>query len=133
MWLFLSCLQCDPLIYHHDSNLLELLLLNKKTLPLRECSSFLYTCLCSHLKQPTVTLNRLLFARLLKCSESDVPEQLHLGNKAQRVKNVAKELYDGGFIMEAGALLISAQSFHSELSTLNDSLAYVSKVFSKSQ
>lgn len=110
---------------------MELLLFKKKALPLRKSNSFLFGHLCDYLKQSSVEPNGAFFARLLHCSESEVPEGLSLSDKAKRVKGVAKELYDGGFIMEAGALLISAQCFHTELATLNDSLAYVTDLFSK--
>lgn len=54
---------------------------------------------------------------------------LLLNDKAGRVKGVAKQLYSGGFIVDASALLISSQSFHRELSTLNDALIYATKLF----
>ncbi len=130
--------QLNPSVYKHDGDLLELLLLKKKALTLRKANSSLYSHLCSHLKGSKSGIdtaggpNTVLFSRLLHCSEEEVTESLSLKDRAKRVKDVARQLYDGGFILEAGALLISAQpAFHPELATLNDSLAYATKMLSK--
>lgn len=90
----------------------------------------MYSHLCHYLKDSSIKPpNMALFARLLSCPEDEVPERLGFRDRAERVKGVAKQLYSGGFVMEAGAILVSSQSFHSALSTLNDSLAYVTELF----
>ena len=109
-----------------------MLLHKKRFLPLRNSKSILYSHLCSYLqdsseKHPDIPL----FARLLRCPQEEVPERLSLRDGAERVRGMAKQLYDGGYVMEAGAILVSSQSFHSALSTLNDSLAYVTELFRK--
>ena len=125
----------DPSACTIDKDLLELLLYRKKALTLRKACSLLYSHLCSYLKgsisTDTTGPSTVLFSRLMHCSEEEVVQCLSPSSKAEQVKTVAKELYDGGYILEAGALLVSAQSFHRELSTLNDSLAYTAKLFSK--
>ena len=113
-------------------DLLELLLYKGKALPLRSSGSLLYAHLSHHLQDPSDPKPDLsLFARLLHCPEEQVPERLGFGDRAGRVKGMARQLYDGGFLMEAGAVLVSSQSFHSALSTLSDSLAYVTEVLRK--
>lgn len=109
-----------------------MLLYKKKFLPLRNSKSILYSHLCRYLqdsseKHPDTSL----FARLLHCPQGEVPQRLGLGDRAERVRGVAKQLHDSGYVMEAGAILVSSQSFHSALSTLNDSLAYVTELFRK--
>ena len=121
----------DPSFCKCDKDLLELLVYREKALFLRTVNSPLYHYLQEYLKDPhTEPPDRQLFARFLHCSESDVAERLFFHDKAKRLKNVAHQLYDGGFIMEAGTLVISAQSFHSEVSTLSDSLAFIKGLFS---
>ena len=92
---------------------------------------FLYNHMCAYIKSPSspVALDNAFFARLLRCSEGEAAEVLQLADKSGRVKGVAKQLYDGGFLIDSGALLIASQSFHRELSTLNDALAYTIKQF----
>lgn len=111
---------------------MELLLYKKKALSLRRTTNvFLYSHFRAHVKSSSsITLDKAFYARFLRCSEGEVTERLLLDDKSGRVKSVAKQLYDGGFVMDAGALLISSQSFHRELSTLNDALAYATKLFS---
>lgn len=110
---------------------MELLLYKKKALSLRRANSFLYSHICAHLKSSTsLALDRSFYARLLHCSEGEIAERLLLDDKAGRVKGVARQLYDNGFVVDASALLISAQSFHRELSTLNNALAYAKSLFS---
>ena len=92
--------------------------------------------LCAHLSQylrdsSEKEPNLALFARLLHCPEDEVLDKLGFRDRAGRVKKVAQQLYDGGYVMEAGAILVSSQSFHSAVSTLSDSLAYVTAMFSK--
>lgn len=112
---------------------MELLLYKKKALFLRRTASgFLYNHMCAYIKSSSsssVTQDNTFFARLLHCPESEVAEMLLLNNKSRRVKGVAKQLYDGGFVIDSGALLIASQSFHQELSTLNDALSYTIKQF----
>ena len=43
---------------------------------------------------------------------------------------VAKQLRDGGLIMEAGSLVLSAQQFHPTLMALNNAVSFVGKLFS---
>ena len=128
----MSFSQPDPSLYSHDEDLLEMLLYKKKFLFLRDSKSVLYSRLCDYLqdgseKHPDTPL----FARLLHCPPEEVAERLGLRDRAERVRGVARQLYDSGHVMEAGAILVSSQSFHSALSTLNDSLAYVTELFKK--
>ena len=112
---------------------MELLVHKEKILHLKVTNSFLYNHVCAHLKSSsddTVTRSPFL-ARALLCSEAELSEKLLLHDRAQRVKHIAKQLQDGGFPMDAAALLVSLQSFHRELSTLNDALTYATKLFFK--
>jgi hypothetical protein len=112
---------------------MELLLCKRKALSLRQgtTNGFLYSHLCDHIKSPSmVAVDRPFFARALQCTEDEVTERLLLENRSGRVRSVAEQLYNGGFVMDAGTLLISSQSFHRELLTLNDALAYAKRLFS---
>lgn len=110
---------------------MELLVYREKALVLRRQGSVLYPHLYKHLKDSHGDPDKALFARLLRCSDSEVVEGLGLQDRAKRVRGVAQQLYDGGFVMEAGSLLLASQSFHRELATLSDSLVYVKRLFSK--
>lgn len=138
---------------------MELLIYREKAAALRTKNSPLYHLLCNHLKAdhetpreegsggvtpgfspreegtggvvPGRRLNTALFSRLFSCPESEVAEKLLSCNKAKQVKAVSRQLYESGYIIEAATLLVSAQSFHRELSTLNDSLAYLKQLFQK--
>lgn len=126
-------LQSDHSQYRDSDDLMELLLYKKKALYLRKSASgFLYSRLCAHIKSSSsIAPNSAFFARLLRCPENEIAEMLLLNDRAGRIKDLAKQLYDGGFIMDASALLISSQTFHPELSTLNDALIYATKLFKR--
>ena len=110
---------------------MELLLYRNTIVHLRTSGSFLYSRVYSYLRSPSAAQpDKIFFARLFRCPENEVMERLLLTSKAQRVRGVARQLYDSGFVMDAGALLVSTQSFHRELTTLNDALAYATKLFS---
>ena len=99
----------------------------------RNSSPSLYSDLLNYVKNPTLETKALtvsLFSRLLHCSEVELEETLHLDNPAKRVMLVAKQLRDGGLIMEAGSLVLSAQQFHPTLMALNNAVSFVGKLFS---
>lgn len=126
-------MQVPQALSHSNGDLIELLIHRKKTLALRSISHILYNHLYDYLKDhPHEVPNTELFAKFFCCSESDVASKLFFDDKARRVRGVARQLYDGGYVMEAGSLILHAQSFHQELLTLNDSIAYVKELFSNS-
>lgn len=127
----MCCFQSHPFKYKHSDALMELLLYRNTVVYLRTSGSFLCSHVYSYLREPSAAQpDKRFYARLLHCPENEVMERLLLTDRAQRVRGVARRLYDGGFIMDAGALLVSAQSFHRELATLNDVLVYATKLFS---
>ena len=114
-----------------DDDLLELLLHRNKVLELRLNKHPLYRHLCSYIQAPSGgLLQKRLFARLLQCSEEEVDKKLCLHDKSERVKAFAEQLYQGGFSVEAGSLLLTSLGFHRELLTVTDSLAFVKNLFS---
>lgn len=115
-----------------DVDLMELLLLKKKTLCLHVARHPLYSQLHGFIqslpsKGPAC---RELFVKLLHCRDSELDERLGLSNRSQLVREIAGQLYNGGYSMEAGALFVAALGFHRELSTVTDSLSYTRKLFS---
>ena len=111
---------------------MELLLYKKKVLQLRTSQHPLYRHLYEYVQDPSSgPAQRELFAKLLCCLDSEVDEKLCVLDRSKRVKEFAEQLYNGGFTVEAGALLVSAVGFHRELATVTDSLAYIKSLFSK--
>ena len=117
----------------NDPDLLELIIVTDNTTIIRNSHPPLYSQICEHLKTaPSISnLNDQLFARVLKCSKSEVRERLDLDCPSQRVKRVAKQLYEEGFIIEAGSVVIHMQDFHSGVQTMNDAIGYIGRLFSK--
>ena len=114
-----------------DRDLMELLLHKKKAVELRTSGHPLYGHLHSYVQTASKgPIQRNLFARLLRCSEGEVDERLSIGDRGERVKTFAGQLYEGGFAVDAGALLITALGFHREVLTIADSLSYVKSMFS---
>lgn len=113
-----------------DKDLMELLLHKKKVMGLRTSEHPLYSHLHSYVQTASEgPVQRKLFARLLHCSEGDVDKRLSVKDTGERVKAFARQLYEGGFTVEAGALMVTALGFHRELLTVTDSLAYVNSLF----
>ena len=117
----------------NDPDLLELIIVTDNTAIIRNIHPPLYSQLCEYLKTSSSisNLNDQLFARLLKCPKSEVRERLDLYCPSQRVQRVAKQLYEEGFLIEAGSVVLRMQDFHSGLQTMNDAIGYIGRLFTK--
>ena len=68
-----------------------------------------YIQLSAHLQSPQEDISTELFTKVLSCSASELSEQLSLNQPAKRVREVAQQLFDGGFKAAAGSLVLSTQ------------------------
>eukprot|EP00731_Ephydatia_muelleri_P037881 Em0588g3a len=68
--------------------------------------------LSAHLQSPQEDISMELFTKVLSCSASELSERLSLNQPAKCVREVAQQLFDGGFKATAGSLVLSTQQFH---------------------
>lgn len=112
-----------------DGSLLELLVL-RKAVP-----ALVATPLFAHLHKtiaqwPKVDLE--LFSVLLECREGEVIAKLSLDNVRPHAQVVAKQLYEAGYWLEAGSILMSATPhYHPGLQTLNTAYSFMTALFRK--
>ena len=112
-----------------DGSLIELLVLRKAVPSI--VSSPLFVHLHQTISQcPKVDLE--LFAVLLGCKEEEVVAKLSLDDVKSHAQIVAKQLYEAGYWLEAGSLLVSATPhYHPALQTLNTAYSFMTKLFQK--
>ena len=111
---------------------MELILATQCVATVKRLHSYLYHQVCEYLRSPVSVqdLNIRLFTRLFKCAESELGSKLDAECLSARVKKVAHQLYEEGFVIEAGSLLLKLQDFHSTIASLNTAVAYSRKLFS---
>eukprot|EP00731_Ephydatia_muelleri_P037624 Em0522g4a len=68
-----------------------------------------YIQLSAHLQSPQEDISTELFTKVLSCSASALSERLSLNQPAKRVREVAQQLFDGGFKAASGSLVLSTQ------------------------
>eukprot|EP00731_Ephydatia_muelleri_P035483 Em0127g13a len=73
--------------------------------------------LSAHLQSPQEDISMELFTKVLSCSASELSERLSLNQPAKCVREVAQQLFDGGFKATAGSLVLSTQQFHPNTQT----------------
>jgi len=112
-----------------SADVFELLIL-KKQVSLVVSMSF-YIQLSAHLQSPQEDISTELFTKVLTCSPSELSERLSLNQPAKRVREVAQQLFGGGFKAAAGSLLLSTQQFHPHTLTVNDAVTYVNRLMRK--
>lgn len=112
-----------------DGSLIELLVL-RKALP-----SIVSTPLFTHLHKSMARcpeVDSKLFSVLLECGESEVIAKLSLDNVRSHAQVVAKQLYEAGYWLEAGSVLLSATPhYHPGLQTLNTAYSLMTALFHK--
>ena len=72
-----------------------------------------------------------LFAVLLHCPEEQVEQALKLHQPMERVKAVAEQLYNHGYWLEAGTLLLRSHRTHPALITTGNAVSMLHKLFKK--
>ncbi|KAL5481459.1 hypothetical protein EMCRGX_G021620 [Ephydatia muelleri] len=87
-----------------------------------------YIQLSAHLQSPQEDISTELFTKVLSCSASELSERLSLNQPAKRVREVAQQLFDGGFKAAAGSLVLSTQQFHPNTLTVSDGVTYVNRL-----
>ncbi|KAL5481489.1 hypothetical protein EMCRGX_G021658 [Ephydatia muelleri] len=87
-----------------------------------------YIQLSAHLQLPQEDISTELFTKVLSCSASELSERLSLNHPAKRVREVAQQLFDGGFKAAAGSLVLSTQQFHPNTLTVSDGVTYVNRL-----
>ena len=87
-----------------------------------------YIQLSAHLQLPQEDISTELFTKVLSCSASELSERLSLNQPAKRVREVAQQLFDGGFKAAAGSLVLSTQQFHPNTLTVSDGVTYVNRL-----
>eukprot|EP00731_Ephydatia_muelleri_P015816 Em0009g240a len=87
-----------------------------------------YIQLSAHLQLPQEDISTELFTKVLSCSASELSERLSLDQPAKRVREVAQQLFDGGFKAAAGSLVLSTQQFHPNTLTVSDGVTYVNRL-----
>lgn len=112
-----------------DGSLLELLVL-RKAVP-----ALVTTPLFAHLHKTIVQCPKVdleLFCVLLECREDEVIAKLSLDNVRSHAQVVAKQLYEAGYWLEAGSILMSATPhYHPGLQTLNTAYSFMTALFRK--
>ena len=76
-------------------------------------------------------LSSPLFAALLHCREEDVEQRLELHNPMHRIRKVAEQLYNHGYWLEAGGLLLRSHRTHPALATTGNAVSMLHKWFKK--
>eukprot|EP00731_Ephydatia_muelleri_P035481 Em0127g11a len=91
-----------------------------------------YIQLSAHLQSPQEDIvHGAVFTKVLSCSASELSERLSLNQPAKRVREVAQQLFDGGFKAAAGSLVLSTQQFHPNTLTVSDGVTYVNRLMRK--
>lgn len=70
-----------------------------------------------------------LFAALLHCREEEVTERLKLHYPMDRVRKVSEQLYNHGYWLEAGALLLRSHRTHLALVTTGNAVSMLHELF----
>ena len=72
-----------------------------------------------------------LFAALLHCSEEEVKQTLNLHRPMDRVRTAVEQLYNHGYWLEAGAMLLRSHRTHPALVTTGNAVSMLHKLFKK--
>jgi len=72
-----------------------------------------------------------LFAALLHCREEDVHQTLKLHHPMDRVRKVVEQLYNHGYWLEAGTLLLRSHRTHPALVTTGNAISMLHSLFKK--
>eukprot|EP00731_Ephydatia_muelleri_P035480 Em0127g10a len=103
----LEQLQQESSVSIMSADVFELLIV-KKQVSLVVSLPF-YIQLSAHLQSPQEDISTELFTKVLSCSASALSERLSLNQPAKRVREVAQQLFDGGFKAASGSLVLSTQ------------------------
>eukprot|EP00731_Ephydatia_muelleri_P015825 Em0009g249a len=122
----LEQLQQESAVPIMSADVFELLIV-KKQVSLVVSLPF-YIQLSAHLQSPQEDISTELFTKVLSCSASELSERLSLNQPAKRVREVAQQLFDGGFKAAAGSLVLSTQQFHPNTLTVSDGVTYVNRL-----
>lgn len=115
------------------SDLLELVIITGSVVLIHKVHPLFYTHLCKYMKTSSSSsaFHRLLFMRLLNCSESEINERLSLNSPSHRVRKLTQLLYEEGLLLEAGSLLLVMQEFHDGIKTMNDAVRCAQRLIPK--
>ena len=97
-------------------------------------NSPLYPSLHQYLLNDTFNSGSLtlpLFAAILHCPEEEVEQALKLHHSTDRVRIVSEQLYNHGYWLEAGALLLKSHRTHPALVTTGNAVSLLHKLFKK--
>lgn len=125
----ISLQEHETLATAKDGSLVELLVL-RRAIPSIVSTPLFVQLHKSMVQCPEVDLE--LFSLLLECRESEVIAKLSLDNVKSHAQVVAKQLYEAGYWLEAGSLLMSAAPhYHPGLQTLNTAYSFMTALFHK--